>query len=209
MSESEMAMEAGHGAVREESPYGIQSKKLAMWLFILADSATFGAVLYAYGFLRVGSGEWSTPFAFSPTIVNAMAMTFVFLTSSLTMVGGVLAAQAGRKSSAVRWMAVTMLLGIVFTVLHLGEWFRMFHEGWGLFHNPLGGAVQFGAGFFSVTGLSLLHVIAGVVALAVIAIGFNRGRFDAGHVETTGLYWQFVSIVWMFIFPLVYLMNAH
>jgi heme/copper-type cytochrome/quinol oxidase subunit 3 len=202
-------MEAHHEAASEESPYGIQSKKLAMWLFILADSATFGAVLYAYGFLRVGSGEWSTPFAFSPTIANAMAMTFVFLTSSLTMVAAVLAAQAGRKSSAVRWLGATMLLGIVFTVLHFGEWFRMFHEGWGLFHNPLGGAVQFGAGFFSVTGLSLLHVVAGVVALAVIAIGFSRGRFDAAHVETTGLYWQFVSIVWMFIFPLVYLMNAH
>jgi cytochrome c oxidase subunit III len=208
VSESEMGMAAGHEGVREESPYGIQSKKLAMWLFILADAATFGALLYAYGFLRVGNENWSTPFAFWPTIANATVMTFVFLTSSLTMVGAVLAAQAGRKSSVLRWLAVTMLLGILFTVLHLGEWFRMFHEGWSLFNNPLGGAVQFGAGFFSITGLSLLHVIGGVVALAVIAIGFNRGRLDAGHVETTGLYWQFVNVVWMFIFPLVYLMNA-
>jgi len=208
MSEPGMAVEAGHGAAREESPYGIQSKKLAMWLFIMADTATFAALLYAYGFLRVGSRDWSTPFAFWPTIANAMVMTLVFLTSSLTMAAAVLAAQVGRKSAAIRWLGVTMVLGILFTILHLGEWSRMIHAGWGLFHNPLGGAVQFGAGFFSITGLSLLHVIAGVVAIAVIAIGFNRGRFDPGHVEVTGLYWQFVNVVWMFIFPLVYLMNA-
>jgi cytochrome c oxidase subunit 3 len=70
------------------------------------------------------------------------------------------------------------------------------------------GSVLFGATFFSITGLSLLHVIAGIVAIAVISLGFRRGRLDAGHVETTGLYWQFVSLLWMFVFPLVYLMNA-
>lgn len=208
MSGSEMAMGARHGASMEESPYGIQSKKLAIWLFIISDAVTFGAILFAYGFLRAGSLNWTAPFAFWPTIVNGMAMTFVLLTSSLTMVGAVLAAKAGRKAESIRWLGVTMLLGIIFVALHLQQWFKMFDEGWGLFQNPLGGAVQFGAAFFSITGLDLLHVIAGVVAIAVIAMGFNRGRFDAGHVEATGLYWQFVNLVWMFVFPLVYLMNA-
>jgi cytochrome c oxidase subunit 3 len=193
----------------EESPYGIQSKKLAIWLFIIADAATFGAILFAYGYLRAANPDWTRPFAFSPTVVGGIVMTLVLLTSSLTMVSAVVAAQAGRTSASVRWLGATMLLGSVFAALHLREWFRMIAEGWRLFQNPMGGPVLFGATFFGITGLHLLHVICGVIVIAVITIGFRRGRFDAGHVETTGLYWHFVDLVWMFVFPLVYLMNAH
>lgn len=193
----------------EESPYGIQSKKLAIWLFIIADAATFGAILFVYGYLRTANPDWTRPFAFSPTVVGGIVMTLVLLTSSLTMVSAVGAAQAGRTSASVRWLGATMLLGIVFAALHLREWFRMIGEGWRLFRNPMGGPVLFGATFFGITGLHLLHVICGIIVIAVITIGFRRGRFDAGHVETTGLYWHFVDLVWMFVFPLVYLMNAH
>jgi len=62
--------------------------------------------------------------------------------------------------------------------------------------------------FFSITGLHLMHVISGIIALIVIAIGYNTEWLDAGHVETTGLYWHFVDLVWMFVFPLLYLMNV-
>ena len=64
-----------------------------------------------------------------------------------------------------------------------------------------------GATFFSITGLHMLHVISGVVVIGVIGLGFRRGRFTASHVEITGLYWHFVDLVWMFVFPLVYLLN--
>ena len=190
------------------SPYGIQSKKLAMWLFIVADASTFGAILFAYGFLRLANPDWTRPFAFSPTIVNGSVMTVVLLTSSLTMVAAVVAAHAGRTPTALRWLGSTMLLGIVFAALHLREWFAMIGEGWRLFQNPLGGSPLFGATFFGITGLHLLHVVCGVVVIGVIATGFRRGRFDADHVETTSLYWHFVDLVWMFVFPLVYLMNV-
>ena len=201
-------MSMGHGAVSEESPYGIQSKKLAMWLFIMADAATFGAILFAYGYLRLGSPNWTKPFAFSPTIVNGLVMTVVLLTSSLTMLGAVAAARAGRTSASMRWLGATMVLGLAFATLHLREWFHMFADGWGLSHNPTGGSTLFGASFFSITGLHLLHVISGVVAIGVVALMFRRGRLNADHVEITGLYWHFVDLVWMFVFPLVYLMNA-
>jgi cytochrome c oxidase subunit 3 len=197
-----------HGTLMEASPYGIQSKKLAMWLFIIADGATFGAILFAYGYLRVANPDWTRPFAFWPTIANAIAMTVVLLTGSLTMMGAVRSAQAARKSASVGWLGVTLALGLVFALLLLCEWSAMIGAGWRLSQNPLGGSVLFGATFFGITGLHLLHVICGVVAIAVVAIGFNRGRLDAGHVETTGLYWHFVSLVQMFVFPLVYLMNV-
>jgi cytochrome c oxidase subunit 3 len=203
-----MSLPLGHGATQEESPYGIQSKKLVMWLFIIADAATFGAMLFGYGYLRVGSPDWPRPFAFNPTILNGMVMTFVLLTSSLSMLRAVGAAQAGQRAASVRWLGITVILGVAFAVLHLREWFGMFAQGWSPSTNPMGGSVLFGATFFSITGLHLLHVIGGVIAITVIAMGFGRGRLDAAHVETTGLYWHFVDLVWMFVFPLVYLLNA-
>ena len=208
MGQSAMSVGSAHTARTEGSPYGIQSKKLAIWLFIIADAATFGAILFAYGYLRLANPDWTKPFAFWPTIVNGMVMTVVLLTSSLTMVAAVAAAQAGRASAGVRWLGATMLLGLAFAGLHLREWFAMIGEGWRLFQNPMGGSPLFGATFFGITGLHLLHVLCGVLVIAVITIGFRRGRFDAGHVETTALYWHFVDLVWMFVFPLVYLMNV-
>src|SRR5277367_6049818 len=192
----------------EQSPFGIQSKKLTMWLFIASDAITFGAVLFGYSYLRAGTPNWPTPFHFSPSIVNGMVMTVVLLTSSLTMLGAVEAAKAGSKSSTLKWLAATVLLGIAFATLHIREWLHMFHEGWSLSKNPEGGSLLFGASFFSITGLHLLHVISGVIALIVIAIGYNTNWLDSGHVETTGLYWHFVDLVWMFVFPLLYLMNV-
>jgi len=208
VGQSAMSVGSAHTARTEGSPYGIQSKKLAIWLFIIADAATFGAILFAYGYLRLANPDWTKPFAFWPTIVNGMVMTVVLLTSSLTMVAAVAAAQAGRASAGVRWLGATMLLGLAFAGLHLREWFAMIGEGWRLFQNPMGGSPLFGATFFGITGLHLLHVLCGVLVIAVVTIGFRRGRFDAGHVETTALYWHFVDLVWMFVFPLVYLMNV-
>jgi cytochrome c oxidase subunit 3 len=179
-----------------------------MWLFIMADAATFGALLFGYGYLRAGSPDWTRPFAFSPTIINGMVMTAVLLTSSLTMLVAVRAAQAGRREVSVLWLGVTIALGVAFAALHLREWFKMLAEGWSLSKNPLGGSVLFGGTFFGITGLHMLHVVAGVVAITVVALKFRAGRLKPGHVETTGLYWHFVDLVWMFVFPLVYLMNT-
>jgi cytochrome c oxidase subunit 3 len=208
VSESEMTLGAGHAAALEPSPYGIQSKKLTMWLFIISDAVTFGAVLFGYSYLRAGTPHWPTPFHFSPSVVNGLIMTFVLLTSSLTMLAAVSAAKQGRKTACLQWLAATIVLGTIFAALHLREWFHLFADGWSLSKNPLGGPVQFGATFFSITGLHLMHVISGIIALIVIAIGYNTDWLDAGHVETTGLYWHFVDLVWMFVFPLLYLMNV-
>jgi cytochrome c oxidase subunit III len=207
VSHAEVTMQNVNGAVAEEHPYGVPSKKLVMWLFIIADAATFGAILFAYGYVRVASPDWTKPFAFFPTILNGIVMTVVLLTSSLTMLGAVRAASAGR-STALRWLGATILLGTAFTVLHLYEWSAMIHEGWSPSHNPLGGSPLFGATFFAITGLSLLHVVGGVIAIGVVTLLYRRGRLDASYIETTGLYWHFVNLVWMFVFPLVYLLNA-
>ncbi len=201
-----MPVGAGPAIVIEAPPFGVESKKLVMWLFIIADAATFGALLFAYGFLRVGSPDWTRPFDFSPTIVNAIVMTAVLLTSSLTMLFAVDAAHAGRRQTSVRWLLATTFLGVLFAALHLREWLKMFGEGWSPSRNPLGGSVLVGGSFFGLTGLHLLHVFGGIVAMTVVAMKFGRGRLQPGHVETTGLYWHFVDLVWIFLFPVLYLL---
>ena len=208
MSGSELSMPAGQGGAAEASPFGITSKKLVMWLFIIADAATFGALLFGYGYLRLGSPDWPRPFAFAPSILNAMIMTVVLLSSSMTMLGAVSAAQKGDRPASVRWLGGTVVLGVTFAALHLNEWGKMIRDGWSLSADPPGKSVQFGAAFFSSSGLHLLHVISGAVAITVVALIFRRGWLTAGHIETMGLYWHFVDLVWMFVFPLMYLMNA-
>lgn len=190
------------------SPYRIGSKKLGMWFFIVSDSITFATMLLVYSYLRVSTEAWPTPFHLWPSIANATLMTIVLLGSSLTMVLAVNAAKQGKRSHVVRWVACTMLGGIIFDVLHIKEWLEMIHEGVTLFHNPWGTSL-FGASFFSLTGLHMTHVTVGVIYLGVIAVGTARGKFTSEDVEVSGLYWHFVDLVWMFIFPLVYLMSAN
>ena len=201
MSESEMAMLGHGGMLMEGSPYSIPSRKLTMWLFIISDAVTFGAILFAYGYLRVATPDWQTPFN-SASIINVATMTFVLITSSLTMLGAVDASKDGDKPKALRFLGCTMVLGLIFAGLHIREWFGLFNQGIKL------SSGLFGQAFFSITGLHLLHVLIGVVALAVVARKYSSGSLTPGHVETTGLYWHFVDLVWMFVFPLVYLMSA-
>jgi len=201
------------GATTEESvwyggasPYAVGSKKLGMWLFILSDAITFAALLIAYSYVRVGSPQWPRPFGAS-SIANATVMTFVLLSSSVSMVLAVRAAKLGERSQTVKWILATMLGGVMFDVLHIREWLGLIEEGVRLFRNPWGTPL-FGATFFGLTGLHMTHVTVGVLYLGVIAVGVYRSKFTSEDVEVSGLYWHFVDLVWMFIFPLVYLMSA-
>lgn len=207
MSHADFAMGGHTAAVMEERPFAFPTKKLAMWLFIISDAATFAACLVAYGFLRNGTPNWPTPFKFSPTVINAMIMTFVLVTSSLTMLLGVRAGKLGDKAGAFRWTIITAVLGLLFALLHIREWLGMINEGVRLFSNPWGSGL-FGASFFSVTGLHLLHVTCGVIALIAVGLRYKGGRYNADDLEVMGLYWHFVDLVWMFVVPFVYLLNV-
>ncbi len=202
MSHAEVTM-GGHSAAMEKPAFSIPAKKMAMWLFIIADTATFAGCLVAYGFIRNGTPNWPRPFH---SITNVALMTFILVTSSLTMLFGVRAAQKEDKAGALRWIYITALLGIIFGVLHIREWFALINEGMTLFKNPWGSAL-FGASFFSITGLHLTHVTCGVIALIAVAIRYSGGRYKADDIEVLGLYWHFVDLVWMFVVPLVYLLN--
>lgn len=190
------------------SPYAIGSKKFGMWLFIISDALTFSALLVAYTYLRMSTPNWPTPFVFSPSIVFSTVMTLVLLSSSLTMVMGVHAMNHGNRKSAVAWIVATMVGGAAFVGLHTTEWLHLIHdEKVTPFANPWNEPL-FGATFFGITGLHMTHVAIGVIYLGIIAFAVARGKFNKEDVEVSGLYWHFVDLVWMFVFPLVYLMSV-
>ena len=248
----------------EPSLFGTYSKKIGMWLFLLSDSLTFGALLYSYSYGRISTPNWPTPFH-SESIVNATVMTAFLLTSSLTMVLAVRAAVHKDARSQRLWLLATMACGLAFIILHGREWSKLIAEGLTLsiFPKPPGHAAagelaniahsvpQFPGTFFGLTGMHMLHVTLGVVYLGVVALGrkfvpillvlwlaawlgtpsyspFHYAAhvlllaaavcafivwlkpkvYDSSDVEVAGLYWHFVDLVWMFIFPLVYLMSA-
>jgi len=243
----------GHGVAGEyEAPlFGAYSKKVGMWLFLASDSLTFGALLVAFSYNRISNPAWPTPFAVQ-SITNATIMTACLLSSSLTMVLGVFAAQRHDRAWTRNWLLATMIFGTAFIVLHGMEWSHLIEEGMTPFSNPWAPTVpQFGGTFFTLTGMHMLHVTIGVIYLGVIAFRkwflpalaaiwiagyflipannvFHYGihalglglivaavilflkpkDYDAHDVEVAGLYWHFVDLVWMFIFPLVYLMST-
>jgi cytochrome c oxidase subunit III len=253
-----------HGLPGEyEAPlFGTYSKKVGMWLFLASDSLTFGALLFAFSYNRIYTA-WPTPFG-KESIINATVMTACLLSSSLTMVLGVFAAQRADRVWTRLWLLATMAFGTAFIILHAMEWTHLIHEGLSLpaFPKPAGqldseyakistGVPQFAATFFGLTAMHMLHVTIGVIYLGVVALrkwflpilgalwlaGFllipsdsvfhylvnalliglivasvivflKPKDYDAHDVEVAGLYWHFVDLVWMFIFPLVYLMST-
>src|ERR1043166_8819574 len=98
------------------SPYATNSKKFGMWLFIISDSLTFSALLFAYTYSRVSNPDWPKPFEFSPSIIFSSIMTFCLLSSSLTMVMGVHAMNHGKRKAAGGWILATMAGGALFVI---------------------------------------------------------------------------------------------
>src|ERR1700758_2221432 len=125
---SDVAVQHGVAEVYEPSLFGTYSKKIGMWLFLLSDSLTFGALLYAYSYGRISTPNWPTPFH-SASIANATVMTAFLLTSSLTMVLAVRASVDGNAKMQRLWLLATMLCGIAFVILHGREWHKLIEEG--------------------------------------------------------------------------------
>jgi cytochrome c oxidase subunit III len=163
--------------------------------------------------LRV-SNVWPTPFHFYPSIVFSSVMTLVLLSSSLTMVFAVSASSRGKKSNARKWIIATAVLGATFIVLHMIEWNHLIGEGLRPFQLPAewiekwpGSTPLFGATFFGITGMHMFHVFTGCIYLLVVAGRVNKLNHE--DVEISGLYWHFVDLVWMFVFPLIYLLSIY
>jgi cytochrome c oxidase subunit 3 len=191
MAEATLQHDAVHGLTGEfEAPlFGAYSKKVGMWLFLASDSLTFGALLFAFSYNRISNPAWPTPFG-KESIANATLMTACLLSSSLTMVLGVLAAKRGDKSWTRNWLLATMAFGTAFIVLHGLEWTRLIDHGMTPFGNPwAAGVPQFGGTFFTLTGMHML-VALGKKFLPILAVLWIGGYFliPAGNIFHYGIH---------------------
>src|ERR1700752_4477162 len=154
----------------EPSLFGTYSKKIGMWLFLASDSLTFGTLLFAYSYNRIANPAWPTPFH-KESIANATVMTACLLSSSLTMVLAVLAANRHDKPWVRNWLLATMFFGAAFTVLHAMEWTKLIVDDKMTPSSNVWSSVPlFGGTFFTLTGMHMLHVTIGVIYLGVVAL---------------------------------------
>lgn len=191
-----------------------EASRLGMWVFLASEALFFGALLTAYAVYRY---NYPLGFAEASAHLNIMlgsVNTAVLLGSSFTVVMAVHAAQALHRRALILWLSLTILLGLVFLGIKATEYAMEIHEGflpgqtfnW---HGELSRqAEMFFLLYFIMTSLHALHMIGGIVVHAVLLLK-SRGKrpLNPEAVECAGLYWHFVDVVWMFLFPLLYLVG--
>ena len=211
-----------------------EAGSFGMWLFLLTEIMFFGGLFMAYLLYRNWYYDAFVAASNQLSIPLGATNTAVLISSGLMMALGVWAAEVRRKGLLVVFLILTTLLGVVF----LGIKYVEYHEKWEKHHipgasynysefvNPLPGdrdqthlpidvaqktQVYFFL-YFAMTGMHALHMIIGIGILVWLTLRAHSGDFSAGYVapiENFGLYWHFVDIVWLFLFPLLYLINIH
>jgi cytochrome c oxidase subunit 3 len=192
---------------------------LGMWAFLITEIMFFGGLFLAYLLYRMYNPQ---DFASASSHLNwqlGLVNTIVLICSSLTMALAVYYSQVGNKRLLLLFLALTILLGLTFLVIKGFEYYGKYTDhlipgflfDWHGPGNPQ--RVQmFYYIYFAMTGIHALHMIIGIAIMLVLMYMAARNRFTPEYhspVEISGLYWHFVDIVWIFLFPLLYLIGAH
>jgi cytochrome c oxidase subunit 3 len=213
--------ELAHAAAHQFDDAGQQHEaaSLGMWVFLVTEVMFFGGLFTVYVVYRA---LFPTVFGHASNHLDVFLGTLntaVLITSSLTMALAVRAAQVGARGGTIaRWLGATAALGATFLSIKGYEYAHKYLEG------MLPGPTFTYAGpdahqtelflslYFTMTGVHALHMVIGLGLLAWLVVGARRGRFGAAYhtpVELVGLYWHFVDVVWIFLFPLLYLIGRH
>ena len=211
-------------ALREQFETADQQKDastLGMWIFLITEVMFFGGLFLAYTVYR---HLYPHVFAVASTSLNVYigaANTVVLLCSSLTMVLAVRASQLSQKKAIVFFLILTLVLGGIFLGVKAYEWHDKFvehHIPGPTFHldgvtaGEQGHAQLFFSLYFAMTGLHALHMVVGAGLLIFLILEARKGKYQAEYntpVDLIGLYWHFVDIIWIFLFPLLYLIDRH
>ena len=179
------------------SATGIPTGRLAIWWVLASEVVIFGGLLASYLMFRLGHPEWADAAAVTNTYIGAFN-TFVLLSSSFTAVLAHQAAENGNGKQAARYLWMTIAGACVFLVVKGFEWSYEISHGYTITSNG------FWAFYYTAAGLHAAHVIAGAIIMAFIAVDAAKGR-ELQRVELIGIYWHFVDVVWIFLFPLLYI----
>lgn len=204
MSHSETLPPGHYHHLEPEQAYA--SAKLAMWLFLATEIHLFGGAFCAFAFFRWRYLDMFNHYASMLNVSMGFTNTLVLLTSSWTMVLAVDAAQKGNNKACGRRCLITIALGIVFFIIKGFEYKAKFSHGiypsthifWGL--------------YFTMTGIHAFHVLVGLGLIFWLYLLSRKERFSPNYytpVEVIGLYWHLVDVIWIFLFPLLYLLPGY
>ena len=169
---------------------GMPTGRLAVWWLIASEIVIFGGLLASYIMHRLAHDGWAEQAAHTNTVIGAFN-TFVLLTSSYFAVLGHKAAEDGDGAKAARYLWYTFGGGATFLLVKSYEWYtEISHTFWSF--------------YYTAAGLHALHVLAGIIIIAIIATAARRNE-ELHRVELIGIYWHFVDVVWIFLFPLLYI----
>jgi cytochrome c oxidase subunit I+III len=191
------------GGLVESWPFKeVPNVKLGIWTFLGAEVIFFGVLIGAYFFVRTNSPTWPAVGTLF-TIRNGFAMTLILLTSSLTAIMALVSSKVGSRNGLIVSLLGTFGLGVGFLYVKAGEWIELGSHGVFSVANGLPAT-----SYFITTGTHGVHVVAGMCMTVYLLANTLKGRYLKGDyhaIEHFGLYWHFVDIVWVFLFPLFYL----
>jgi cytochrome c oxidase subunit III len=210
-------------ALREQFDTEDQQKDastLGMWVFLITEMMFFGGMFLAYTLYRSTYPQVFGVASSSLNLVIGATNTCVLLLSSFTMAMAVRSGQLGQKRAVIWFLIITMLFGLAFLGIKGYEWTEKFHEhhvpALANFHldgTPLQGQAKiFFSLYFAMTGLHALHMVVGVGIVLFIIMETARNKYSPKYytpIDIAGLYWHFVDVVWIFLFPLFYLIDRH
>ncbi len=196
-------MSTTHAASIAPTATGVPNGKLGMWLFLASEVMFFTGLIGAYLVLRMGV-NWPGP-AGHLSVVLGTLNTLILICSSTTIVLALAADEEGKIAAVRRWLLATVFLGSLFVFIKIGVEYSSKFE-----HHIFPYTNIFWACYYTLTGFHLLHVLGGIIFnLLVLTYTFNAAVWTdkRKRLELAGLYWHFVDIVWIFLFPLLYLFS--
>ena len=205
----EHAMDGLDGAIPHSTTShpvtGINNGKFAIWLFLASEVMLFGALFSSYVLIRVGSATFPHGRDVGLSVPLGTMNTLILIFSSVAVVFGWASMKLGDAKKARMWLGVTILCAVTFLVVKYFEYMAKFEHG----HFPW--TNNFFALYFTMTGLHAIHIIGGILVMAyLIGPGAYLAKSNpekyANRLECTGLYWHFVDLVWIFLFPVMYLL---
>jgi cytochrome c oxidase subunit 3 len=192
---------------------------IGMWVFLATEVMFFGGMFLGYAVYRAAYPQAFASASNHLDVWLGTINTAVLICSSFTMALAVRSAQLGDRKLLVTFLMLTIALGTLFLGIKFTEYYFKFEEhlvpgsAFIFADTPLARPAEiFFSFYFAMTGMHAVHMIIGIGLLAVLSVMASRGRFSAGYntpVEVVGLYWHFVDLVWIFLFPLLYLLGRH
>lgn len=191
-----MSVSSSKSLIHSDNTTVVPARRWGIWWFLGSEIVTFGGLLVSFLLTRLHHTEWASEANHTLLWVGTIN-TIVLLTSSLTVILAHHEAHEHRPASAARYLGVTILLGLMFTGFKIYEYSHEVAAG------LLPSRSLFWSYYYLMTGLHMLHVLGGIVAIFFVRLGVKRGQ-NLERVEAVGIYWHFVDVVWIYLFPLLY-----